>query len=85
VTDDTSPAEFVWQIILAQVRELRERAITVGATLVGGAFLFRGEGCEAAWNASDSSKTQANIMEKAILFITEPFEMKPPKEMNLPG
>ena len=56
---DTWPASLVWVVILAQVRELGERAITVGATLAAGPFVFRESGCEAALAAREPCSMKA--------------------------
>ena len=46
VTKETWPAAWVWLVILAQVRELAERAITVAGTAVAGLFAFVEADCE---------------------------------------
>jgi hypothetical protein len=81
----TCPVPLVWRATLPRIRELGVRAITAKAAFVAGAFVFRGAGCEAACASREAPSTQTNMREKAILFITKPFEMKPPNEMNLPG
>jgi hypothetical protein len=85
VTDDTTPATFVWLIILTHVRELSEREAIVGATLAAGAFVLGEEGCEFVWASRETPTKQAKMRKQPILFIIGPFEVKPPTEMTLPG
>jgi hypothetical protein len=81
----TCPAALVRLLILAQIRELAERATIVGATLAMGAFLSGEAGCETGWASIELCRTQANNSENPNIFIKMPLEKKPPREMKPAG